>query len=219
MQRRRTTHPDFNLPYTDKQMYATLYAACRAEVELRRRTFAPTDAYRHHIMDVARWLVDKDKPTFGLYLCGNRGNGKTTMARALQNMYHWLTSDNSNDHNVFRFITAKELVRLAKDYNNPTRDNGEAVNAYRKLRDTYVLCIDDLGTEPRESMHYGDFVTAAIDMINYRYDQRLTTIATSNLAPGELREYYDERFADRLREMMHIVNFGQENSYRTSDVQ
>lgn len=39
-------------------------------------------------------------------------------------------------------------------------------------------------------------------------------LASSNLAASEIAEYYDERIADRFREMMHIVNFGQEPSFR-----
>ena len=55
-----------------------------------------------------------------------------------------------------------------------------------------------------------------MDMINFRYEHQLTTIATSNLTPGEIKDYYDERFADRFREMMTVINFGNEKSFRMS---
>ena len=63
-------------------------------------------------------------------------------------------------------------------------------------------------------MHYGDFVTASTDVINYRYDKQLCTIVTSNLAPHEIVERYDERFADRFREMMHLVNYESATQWR-----
>lgn len=173
-----------------------------------------------HVADVARWLTS-DETTFGLFMCGNRGNGKTTMAKAMKSLYDYLHSDErgpSDDGRWplygFEIITAKELVLLAKAYSNPSRDNAPNVARYKRLRDVEVLCVDDLGTEPRESMSYGDFVNATIDMVSYRYDEQLCTIATSNLSAEEIRKYYDERFADRFREMMHIVNFGNEPSFR-----
>ena len=79
-----------------------------------------------------------------------------------------------------------------------------------------MLAIDDLGVEPAESLNYGEFVTAAKDILSYRYDLQLTTLATSNLAPSEIKDYYDERIADRFREMMLIIDFGNEPSFRTS---
>ena len=115
----------------------------------------------------------------------------------------------------FRMITAKELVQLAKAYNNPTKDNSKAVDDYRLARDIEILCIDDLGAEPHESMIYGDIVTAVTDIILYRYQEQYCTIATSNLSADEIAGYYDERFADRMREMCHIINFGNEPSFRT----
>lgn len=211
----------FRLPYTTSQTYSLLMAACQVEVTSRRRKFEVTDDYRRHVADVARWLTSEDS-TFGLFLCGNRGNGKTTLMKALRSLYGYLHSDESYTSQEalwppfgFEIITAKELVLMAKAYNNRTRENTSDVARYKRLRDVEVLCIDDLGTEPRESLNYGDYVNAAMDMISYRYEEQLCTMATSNLAATEIREYYDERFADRFREMMHIVDFGNEPSFRT----
>ena len=69
----------FRLPYTERQVYAMLLAACKSEVALRHRRFIASDAYLKHIADIARWLTSDDT-TFGLFLCGNRGNGKKDYA-------------------------------------------------------------------------------------------------------------------------------------------
>lgn len=219
---RKHTAARFRFPYTERQMYNLLFASCHSEVASRHRQFVATDDYRRHMADVARWLTSSDT-TFGLFLCGNRGNGKTTMIKALKSLYQFLHSDEGYSSHEdccppfygFEIITAKELVLLAKAYNNRTRDNVADVSRYKRIRDIEVLCIDDLGTEPRDSLNYGDYVNAAMDMISYRYEEQLCTMATSNLAATEIREYYDERFADRFREMMHIVDFGNEPSFRT----
>lgn len=198
-----------------------LYAACAAEVDNRYRTFNATDEYKKHLWDISKWLTSEDS-TFGLFLCGGAGNGKTTILRALQNLLNYLRSDEpycgdtSRDYPTkgYVIVSAKELVPLAKAYNNPTKDNAASVSRYKFLRTVEVLAIDDLGTEPRESVHYGDFVTAAMDIISFRYEEQFCTLASSNLAAPDIAKYYDERIADRFREMMHIVDFGTEQSFR-----
>lgn len=219
---RKITATRFRLPYTEQQVYDMLYQACRVEVMHRFRDFEETEPYKKHLREIAQWLTGNE-PTFGLFLCGSAGNGKTTILKALQNLVNWLRSNepSSNDYGTFikgyRIITAKELVLLAKAYNNPSRDNENDVQGYKRLRRIEILAIDDLGTEPRESIHYGDYVTAAMDIISYRYEEQLCTLASSNLAASDIASYYDERIADRFREMMHIINFGNEKSFRKSE--
>lgn len=211
----------FRLPYTAEQVYTMLYASCKAEVNARMREFVDSDKYKKHIWEVSQWLTSNES-TFGLFISGNKGNGKTTLITALQSLYFFLHSDegySANDryelpHKGFIIIDAKKLISLAKAYNNPTKENAKGVEEYKRIKDTEILCIDDLGVEPRESMHYGDVITAVTDIIHYRYSKQFCTMATSNLSGKELSEYYDERFADRLREMMKIINFGNEPSFR-----
>lgn len=217
---RKRTATRFRLPYTTKQVYAMLYAACKAEVMIRHRIFQDTQEYKKHLWDIANWLTSQDS-TFGLYLCGGAGNGKTTILRAMQNLTNLLRSDEvwssiKDNYPIrgFMIITAKELVKLAKAYNNPTRENESSVNKYKRIRDIEILAIDDLGQEPKESIHYGDYVTAAIDIISNRYEEQLCTLVSSNLSSTEIATYYDERIADRFREMMHIINFRTEQSFR-----
>ena len=51
-------------------------------------------------------------------------------------------------------------------------------------------------------------------------DDKLITVSSvllpafQNLTAKEIAEYYDERIADRFREMMLIINFGNEQSFR-----
>lgn len=139
----------------------------------------------------------------------------------IANLINYLRSDEGYNSNAdaypirgYMMVSAKELVLLAKAYNNPTRDNTSDVARYKRLRQIEILAIDELGSEPKESIHYGDYVTAAMDMLSFRYEEQFCTLVSSNLTAKEIAEYYDERIADRFREMMLIINFGNEQSFR-----
>lgn len=201
-------------------MYDLLSTACRVEVESRSREFHLTEAYKSRIRDVSRWLVSKES-SFGLFLCGLAGNGKTTMLRAIENLTNFLRSDepysSSQDEFPQRgivFVSAKEMVRFAKAFNNPTAENREEVRRYKRMLNIEVLCVDDLGQEPKDSVSYGETITAAVDVLSYRYEKRLCTLVSSNLDASQISGYYDERLADRFREMMHVVNFADDASFR-----
>lgn len=43
-------------------------------------------------------------------------------------------------------------------------------------------------------------------MLSFRYEEQFCTLVSSNLTAKEIAEYYDERIADRFREMMLIIN-------------
>lgn len=219
--KRKRTATRFRFPYTSEQVYSMLLGACEAEVRHRHKVFSATQSYKQHLWDIAKWLTSEES-SFGLFLCGSTGNGKTTIIKALKELFNWLTSDEpySSAKSVefpirgYKIVSAKDLVRYAKAYNNPTKDNTEDVNQFKLIRDIEILAIDDLGTEPRESIHYGDFVTAAMDILSYRYDEQLCTLCTTNLGAEDIETYYDKRIKDRFREMMLIINFKDESSFR-----
>lgn len=194
---RKTITPRFRLPMTYEQARAALLSAYMAEVEYRYCTFVPDADTSAHISAAARWLTgDNAKP--GLFLCGKCGNGKTTLIHAIKSLINWVCSDDSLDaQHYLKIENARSITDLAKQ-KSPD---------YTKLLCVEMLAIDELGSEPSEVLEYGNVINPTIDLLTHRYERRLFTIATSNLAPKDIEHHYGERIADRFREMMVTIPF------------
>ncbi|MDY4246585.1 MAG: hypothetical protein SOX65_08945, partial [Porphyromonas sp.] len=68
---------------------------------------------------------------------------------------------------------------------------------------------------PTERIEYGNITTPVVELLEYRYENMLPTIVSTNLTPSELGRKYQARIADRFNEMLEIVVF-KNNSYRSS---
>ena len=176
-----------------------------AEVEYRHRKFIADGYTALHIQEAARWLTDPC-PKFGMLLCGQCGNGKSTLVRAIRSLIQLLYSSSSyDDQRYLRIVDAKEVVATAKaDYRQ-----------FTDLCKADMLAIDDLGIEPSEVLDYGNVLNPAIDLLTRRYNDQLFTLVTTNLTPQQIREHYGDRIADRFNEMMARIVFNNP-SYRTA---
>lgn len=176
-----------------------------AEVEYRHRTFVSDGYTMQHIQSAASWLTEPC-PKFGMLLCGQCGNGKSTLVRAIRSLIQMLYSSSSyDDQRYLRIVDAKEVVATAKaDYRQ-----------FTDLCRSDMLAIDDLGIEPSEVLDYGNVLNPAIDLLTRRYNDQLFTVVTTNLTPQQIREHYGDRIADRFNEMMARIVFNNP-SYRTS---
>lgn len=189
-----------------------LHAAMTAVVRQRKpdAKLILDDSTRSHIMQAARWLTDPALPS-GLMMCGLCGNGKTTLATALQWLVGWLTERELGYSNrkQMRMVTAKEVCRLCA----ASEKFKEKLAEYNKLFNEELLIIDDLGEEPSEVMVFGMPHTPIVDLIGSRYARQRTTVVTTNLQTGQLRAKYGDRIHDRMREMLLPIVFENE-SYR-----
>lgn len=161
---------------------------------------------------VSDWLLGTGKPW--LMLCGNVGDGKTTVLNAIQ-----------------RFITLYEIEkparggRLSEYWRMSIVQANEYVKAYGaraygcKLDMVcyYEYCdilgLDDIGAEPAETLVYGNPIYPIIDLLLSRYARDKQVVITTNLKSNEIRPRYGDRIADRLNEMCERVIFPI-NSYR-----
>ncbi|MBR5493820.1 MAG: ATP-binding protein [Alistipes sp.] len=190
------------MSFDDAKVY--LLAACQAEVEHRHRVFERNEHFDAQLNLIANYLTGGSKK-FGLMFCGLCGNGKTTWAKALQLLASGLNLKNpiNNLYYVFPLWNAKDLAMRSKgNYND-----------WGNVMRYQLMIVDDLGTEPREVMEFGNVYTPLIDLITTRYEEQLYTIFTTYLTPAQLEEKYGKRIVDRLNEMVEKVVFENE-SYR-----
>ena len=201
--RQKTTIPRFRIPYSEADTAKVLEATYESEVRFRHRNYQADAATKGNIAAVAELLCDESK--FGIMLCGNCGNGKTTMMYAIRNLVNYLSRMGAitigNTRPELEVMDAMSIVKRAKD--------DELMNIATKQ----MLGIDDLGNEPAEVMNYGNVVNPLAELLEIRYKRQLYTIVTTNLIPKQIREKYGARVADRLNEMFGVVIF-KNSTYR-----
>jgi len=144
----------------------------------------------------AKWLTEGKKT--GLLFYGNVGNGKTTMTRAICSLVNTLYFSASSDERktIFMF-SALELEKMIVD--DPLR--------FQKLKKCPMLCIDDIGLEAQKIKSWGNELQPIPELIYYRYDNQLLTIASSNLCKEDLQVKYGERIGDRFAEIFDRIAF------------
>lgn len=188
----------FKLPMTVDEAEAYIRGAFEAQVELRGGTVEYDEMTTKNLRLIAETLTG-DGHKFGLLLAGTCGNGKTTTMRAVQSVIQLLNNTYYNRRGEGignRLLEAKEITGLS--------DKDGQLTVYKTVP---VLFLDDLGREPTEVLKYGNVTSPITELLEYRYNQRLTTIVTTNLEPSEIREKYGDRIADRFNEMFALVRY------------
>lgn len=131
----------------------------------------------------------------GKSLCifsANVGNGKTTWAvRMLLNYFDW-AKDYYSDNLFGAFVNVPEFLFNAKsEISNPT----SWFNEYHKsLYNCKLLVLDDIGLKVAS----GYDTDLLYVLINYRTNNGLSTIYTSNVLKKDLYGYLDNRIVDRI---------------------
>lgn len=192
--RQLTTVQRFKLDLPENEAIKILTAAYKAQVENRHCQFLEDDDIIRAIEFTASWLTLENKKP-GLYFTGFCGTGKTTMIKAIKMVVDWYYS--KTRFRPMAIIKATDLASMA--LNN--------YYEFKSLAKRTILAIDDLGQESAVISNYTNVMKPSIEILSERYDAQLTTFISSNLAPENIKEYYDERLSDRFREMMEIIPF------------
>lgn len=146
------------------------------------------------VMQYVEDLEKNIKSGRGLILMGPVGTGKTSAATAV--LQYGLKRDYGG-----MFIGMSSLLDTIFTTKEKNRD--EWVEFERRLRETSILVIDDLGTEKPEG-----WVQIKLDsIVSERYNRLKPIIVTTNLDGIGLKNTYTERIIDRLRQTNKVLVF------------
>lgn len=143
------------------------------------------------VKDYAENLYENIENGTGLIMLGDCGTLKTTFSIAIMRK---LIDENKGNKASCYFIPMTSLMDMIFTMANLNKE--EASRFEKKIRNTKLLVIDDLGSENTDV----SWVKSKIDsIITERYNRMLPCIISSNLTFDELQNTYASRIIDRLR--------------------
>lgn len=203
----RLTHHVVPCPFTAG--YRQEYARQQDKEEnmlLRRRfsertfeNFVPTEQSRKILDFCQSWVASYRPHTKGLYLYGRVGCGKTHLAVACMQALKKCHQESCV------FLVVPEFCDLLKSKFGSGEELQKEFNFFAKAP---VLVIDDLGEGHKESNGSLSRWTKEkiFTLINYRYENQLTTIVTSILDPFSLGNVIGLPARSRLGEMCQFLH-------------
>ena len=132
----------------------------------------------------------------GLWLFGDTGTGKTTLAMLVSK------AALEAGHSVAIYSLPKLLARIRRTYDS--EPGGDSYLAFfERLTSVDLLHIDDLGAEKRS-----DWVLEQLyALINERYESQRSVLVTTNMPHEALEEQIGARTVSRLNEMCDEIAF------------
>ena len=140
--------------------------------------------------------------TKGILLVGNVGTGKTDLmklfAKNTRQVYYMRDAKKiSNEYLSIKAVPEEYIEPFKLMINDPG-------TFYQPLAG---LCIDDIGKEETKNS-FGNKANVIGDLIELRYDNRYTgpfLHGTSNLTADEIKDFYGERVASRMKQIFNFV--------------
>lgn len=132
------------------------------------------------------------KPEKGLFICGNVGSGKTFLCSAIANALLGSGKD-------VLFLVVPDLLDEIRASYSPDSGTSE-MQLLDTARNISVLILDDLGAH-----NYTEWTRNKLySILNYRLNNRLSTVINSNLTLEEIEQFLGERTTSRIVELCDI---------------
>jgi len=159
-------------------------------------------------MDFNAMSVESGRASFiqgdkyrGIYLAGKTGTGKTIATRVIANLAEQFGTRFKSDRYGIRFFSNWTEARADESTAEVTRTGD--VSRFVKAP---VLCIQDLGSEPQETLYMGNRIEPLRQILEQRGDiPGQFTIITSNVPIGDNKSRYGERVQSRLYAMCNLL--------------
>jgi DNA replication protein DnaC len=158
------------------------------------------------VADVRKFIEELDQRLDsgkGLWLFGDTGTGKTTLAMLISK------SALEQGRSVAIYSLPKLLARIRRTYDSaPGGDS--YLQFFERLTSVDLLHIDDLGAEKRS-----DWVLEQLyALVNERYEAQRSVLITTNLPHDELEEQIGSRTVSRLNQICdEVALFGDDRRY------
>lgn len=171
----------------------------------RPQTLVPREADKEgwqFLEDVRNDVVENiDNGLNIVIMSSNVGNGKTSWAARLLQRYLAETALDGRIVPKGKFINSSNLLSSLKDFNYLNTENFR--KDFEVLKQCELLVVDELGSGMINKVSYPYFY----ELINYRVDNQLSTISTTNYEEGVLEEYLGERLFSRIFDTASVVEF------------
>ena len=143
-----------------------------------------------------RYAADFDQKGGSLLFFGPTGTGKTFFSNCIARELI------ESCHSVVYFSAIDLFNLFSRNSFSYNEDEGEELDRF--ITESDLLIIDDLGTE-----HVTSFsVSRLFYCVNERLNAGKSTLISTNLNPGALRDTYTERVASRILSSFEPVAFG-----------
>lgn len=179
-----------------------------------------TDIFETIMIRLIIWVHNDDRD-YGDYelnnlnaigLIGRTGSRKTFMFQALQK---YMEIDDIKYLRFGKMLPFKFKIFSARNICGEFQENGyDAINKYASYN---IICIDDLGAEPGDVLHYGNRLNIIETLIEERYLAKKMTHFSSNLKPEMIKEKYGDRVYSRIMQTTNILEL-KDKDFRISDL-
>lgn len=130
----------------------------------------------------------------GLWLMGDTGTGKTTLAMLVSKLAI------EADHSVAIYSLPKLLARIRRTYEGAAGEDSYT-EFFDRLASVDLLHLDDLGAEKSSEW----VLEQLYSVLNQRYEDQRSVVVTTNLSQEHLEEQLGSRIVSRLSEMCDLL--------------
>lgn len=185
----------------------------------RNSRFVIDDQNREFYTNAGYWFMNDDRMVCkdpitgasirgrldkGLYIAGPTGTGKSVALDIIKELEKKNPRRKPSDLNGVHYQNRDSITVRADEITDEFARTGDV----ERFKKAFSLAIQDLGSEPTETLYMGNRVNVLKSIIEYRGDNpNLQTFVTSNLSlkSETLMNKYGDRCVSRLKEMMNYM--------------